>query len=91
MKKEIEDLKKQLGNTTNTTNNNTTNNNTTTNNIHNINNTIVIHSFGNEQIEFSDDFLHAISDPFMGLHQKRLMLQNEIYSLRENNLLLKQI
>jgi len=72
-------------NTTTTNNNNTTNNNTT----NNINNTIVINTFGNESIDFTDDFLYAISSPDLSIHDKRLMLQNEIYSLRENKSLVK--
>ena len=95
LKKENEELKKLLleakgvGNTTNNNSNNTTNNNTTNNNTTNINNTIVINSFGNESIDFSDDFLYAISSPDLSIQDKRLMLQNEIYSIKENKSLVK--
>ena len=76
--KEIADLKEQLRQSGNTTNNNTTNN-ITNNNITN-NNVIIMQNFGNELVEFSDEFLHQLTHPDLSHQERRIMLENYISS-----------
>jgi len=90
---ENEELKKLLleakGSSGNTTNNNTTNN--TTNNINNntTNNIIIMQNFGAEAVEFTDEFLHQLTNGDISLHQKRIMLENYISSEQESRTLAK--
>ena len=93
MQQKIADLEAQLKNQTggNTTNNNTTNNNNnnTTNNYITNNNIIVMQNFGNELVNFSDEFLHQLTHPDLSHQERRIMLENYISSEQASKTLAK--